>query len=134
MDTIRQASFIRNEIAHGKSFGLTRVSAEPDGAQVSTDSGYFLVAPDYMTERHVPFAQPMNQADTLIVVRSRYRYLSQDIRLFSAKFSNLKRKIFDYMVSIKLTSERGIPDNVMAALLAEQAAAEEKRKKQKPAQ
>jgi hypothetical protein len=121
---VKLASYIRNEIAHGK--------AAIGGATPETPDGHaFLFAPDYITGRQLPWIKEFKADEPLSHVTSRYMYTSADINLFSNKFQELRLKIADYIGSIK-RNEHGVQVNVMTLLIEEAETREKKQKLRSP--
>lgn len=126
METAKLAGFIRNEIAHGKALRITSHGQTSDGIPETKEVGAFLLAPEYMTGRRVPWISPNDPEDPLSFVRSSYRYTASDIHLFADKFGLLLSKVWDYASSIQ-RNEHGVPKNVMDYMVKE---AEDREKKQ----
>lgn len=103
------AARIRNEIAHGKVMGLTRIYSDDNGAQQSQDSGFLLVSQNYMTGRNSLFATPIQGDKFVGVIRSLYRYNSQDIMSFGDKFRWLNGLLLSYMSEIPKDETTSIP-------------------------
>jgi hypothetical protein len=71
---VRVAAYIRNKIAHGKCHATTLNRSLDDGTKVQKFSGYYLIAPGYVTGRRwwiPPAERPLD--DPLFWTRSNYR-------------------------------------------------------------
>jgi hypothetical protein len=82
------ASGRRNEIAHG--FVLDIVG-----------HGCFLVPADYNTSKNFPQKQWTQTVDILEILTAKYRYASDDIKIFARHFHSLEGALFDYIEQLQ---------------------------------
>ena len=96
LESIGEASRRRDEIAHGQAYGVT----------VDNKSyGYFLSASEYISSRNHAFPQ-VNSGDPLSFSTAKYRYSAVDILEFELKFNALRDAVWQYLISIKKSTER----------------------------
>ena len=110
---VRLAAYVRNEIAHGKCLSVTAHGKNELGETTVTVSGYFLVAPSYITGR-TSYGKTIDRSDPLGFTMSDYRFTAADIISFGDKFGILWTKISNYMTS--MNKQNGMPKNVFSLL------------------
>lgn len=59
--------------------------------------GWFLLVPTYNSGRSLPFFQEQSE---VFWDRGKYRYVSEDVLGFRAKFETLTLRVFDYVKNI----------------------------------
>jgi hypothetical protein len=96
VNAVEWASARRDDVAHGVVLGGITI----DGVKY----GSFHVPPEYNTSRTHLNMQPASQS----FLRERYRYTSEDIMTFAAKFSELRNAIWDFTMKV-LKSDGRIP-------------------------
>jgi len=82
------ASNRRSEIAHGTVMTFSFADAR--------NAGSFLIPPLYNAKKTTAFWTKTREEDKYFMMRSKYRYTSEDLRIFIVKFGALQQCIMDY--------------------------------------